>query len=232
MTRYWSLLLIVTFVVGFTFKSYLTSQDSITAENEKALTQKDFSKLVLLGENNQAVPLFNSTNALNGDSKNNTEDNREDNRIRVIYFGFTRCPDVCPTSLAMLSSALNEITDQQRAKLRPIFISLDPERDAANASHEYAQYFHANLEGLTGSLAVVTKLANHYGVVFKKTVLTDSTLKYTLDHNSYFYFIKPDGTLITKVPHTFSPEPLVTKINELLAQKSIIPSTEYLTPNT
>jgi protein SCO1/2 len=149
--------------------------------------------VTLFGENNQAVSLFDPS----------------DERVRVVYFGFTRCPDVCPTSLAMLAGALNQIDQPTKDQFRPIFISLDPERDAAADSYKYAQYFHPMIEGLSAPLDVTTPLAHKYGVIFRKTELENSELKYTLDHSSYFYFLKPDGTLITKVPHTLTPAPLV-----------------------
>ncbi|WP_375320809.1 SCO family protein [Aliivibrio logei] len=138
-----------------------------------------------------------------------------DPRIRIVYFGFTRCPDVCPTSLAMLSGALNQINNNTLTQFRPIFITLDPERDSPEHSAEYAHYFHSSIEGSSGSIEAVTTLADRYNVIFHKTELADSALKYTIDHSSYFYFLKPDGTLITKVPHTTTPDPIVETILSL-----------------
>ena len=197
----WLLILILSFVIGFVIKSYLVVDQPSTADeiSPKPLKQSEITTTVLFGQAEQAVQIFD----------------QQDQRIRILYFGFTRCPDVCPTSLAMLSGALNEVTDEQKSRLRPMFISLDPERDAADASHQYAQYFHTMIEGLSAPLAVTSNLASHYGVVFKKTQLDDSELGYTLDHNSYFYFLQPDGELITKVPHTSSTDPLVAAINSL-----------------
>ncbi|MEZ8099163.1 SCO family protein [Vibrio bivalvicida] len=187
MSKNWSLILVAAFVLGFGLKSYLDHQ------NNDASVAQDTSSITLFGEDNKAVSLFDP----------------QDKRIRVVYFGFTRCPDVCPTSLAMLAGALNQIDDGTKNRFRPIFISLDPERDAAADSFKYAQYFHPMIEGLSAPLEVTTPLAHQYGVIFRKTELENSELKYTLDHSSYFYFLKPDGTLITKVPHTLTPAPLV-----------------------
>ena len=74
------------------------------------------------------------------------------------------------------------------------------------------------IEGLSAPLDVTTPLAHKYGVIFRKTELEGSELKYTLDHSSYFYFLKPDGTLITKVPHTLTPAPIVEAITKLTAE--------------
>lgn len=196
MSRNWSLILVVAFVLGFGLKSYLDQQP------KSASVEQSDSKVVLFGENNQPVDLFDS----------------QDSRIRVVYFGFTHCPDVCPTSLAMLAGALNQVDDEVKKQFRPIFISLDPERDAASDSYKYAQYFHPMIEGVSAPLEVTTPLAHKYGVIFRKTELENSQLKYTLDHSSYFYFLKPDGTLITKVPHTLTPAPLVETFKTVISE--------------
>ena len=187
MSRNWSLILVVAFVLGFGLKTYIDHKPQSPSVEDSS------SNLVLFGQNNQPVKRFDNN----------------DPRVRVVYFGFTRCPDVCPTSLAMLAGALNQVDESIKSQLRPVFISLDPERDAAADSYKYAQYFHPMIEGLSAPLDVTTPLAHKYGVIFRKTELENSQLKYTLDHSSYFYFLKPDGTLITKVPHTLTPAPLV-----------------------
>lgn len=194
MSKNWTLILIVAFVLGFGFKSYLDAQP----EQEASLSEG----VILYGKDNQAVNIFDS----------------QDSRIRVVYFGFTRCPDVCPTSLAMLAGALNQTEESIAQQFRPMFISLDPERDAAADSYKYAQYFHPMLEGLSAPLEVTKPLAHRYGVIFRKTELENSELKYTLDHSSYFYFLKPDGTLITKVPHTLTPAPIVEAFKTLSSE--------------
>ncbi|MCY9844145.1 SCO family protein [Vibrio caribbeanicus] len=198
MSKTWSLVLLLAFALGFGIKSYFTN-DEVTETIVKSTPKKN---VVLYGKDEQPVEIFDTN----------------DSRIRVVYFGFTRCPDVCPTSLAMLAGALNQIDDATKNKFRPMFVSLDPERDKATDSYRYAQYFHPMIEGLSAPLDITTPLANRYGVLFRKTKLENSELKYTLDHSSYFYFLKPDGTLITKVPHTLTPAPLIKAFN-LLAQK-------------
>ena len=193
MNKKWVLLLAAAFALGVGVKSYLDTQSNAASTDET---------VTLYGENNQAVKLFDP----------------EDTRTRVVYFGFTRCPDVCPTSLAMLAGALNQVDDETKKQFRPIFISLDPERDAAADSFKYAQYFHPMIEGLSAPLEVTKPIAHQYGVIFRKTELENSELKYTLDHSSYFYFLKPDGTLITKVPHTLTPAPLVEAFKTITSQ--------------
>lgn len=144
MSKNWSLILVVAFTLGFGVKAYLDSQHKLAVEST--------APLALFGENQQAVQLFDPA----------------DPRIRIVYFGFTRCPDVCPTSLAMLSAALNQVDDNTKSQLRPVFISLDPERDDAKLAAQYAHYFHPMIEGASGSIETTQQLAHKYGVIFRK----------------------------------------------------------------
>lgn len=200
MSRNWSLILIVAFVLGFGTKSYLDNQSNIQSQHTG---QSKSEQPVLFGEDDQPVHIFDES----------------DPRIRIVYFGFTRCPDVCPTSLAMLAGALNQLDDSQKAQLRPMFISLDPDRDEANASAKYAHYFHPMIEGLSAPLDITAQVAHRYGVIFRKTELEGSELKYTVDHSSYFYFLKPDGTLLTKVPHTLTPAPIIEAVSQVITKE-------------
>ncbi|NOI25906.1 SCO family protein [Vibrio mediterranei] len=202
MKKLWIGALVGAFALGFGAKLL------VDKHNESLLHQAELDQLaqvsesVLFGEGGKPVAIFDQA----------------DPRTRIVYFGFTRCPDVCPTSLAMLAGALNQIDEETKQTLRPMFVSLDPERDAAEASAEYAQYFHPMIEGLSAPLEVTKPLAHKYGVIFRKTELEDSKLGYTLDHSSYFYFLSPDGTLIEKVPHTLTPAPIVEAIKRINAQ--------------
>lgn len=202
MNKKWIALLIVAFGLGVGSKVYLDNQQQKEKQALELAQLEKVSESILYGENGDPVEIFDQA----------------DPRTRIVYFGFTRCPDVCPTSLAMLAGALNQIDDETKSTLRPMFVSLDPERDAAEASAEYAHYFHPMIEGLSAPLEVTKPLAHKYGVIFRKTELEDSQLGYTLDHSSYFYFLSPDGTLIEKVPHTMTPAPIIEAIKRVNKQ--------------
>ncbi|CZF81103.1 SCO family protein [Grimontia marina] len=141
-----------------------------------------------------------------------------DNRIRVVYFGYTHCPDVCPTSLAIMSAALKSLPEENLEDVRPIFITLDPERDNGEAAQQYAGYFHPSIEGASGSKEKTDALARKYGVLYQITQLEDSAMEYAVDHSSYFYFLNPNGELLEKVPHTLNPNMVSDAILRLTAQ--------------
>ncbi|WP_375748475.1 SCO family protein [Vibrio sp. HN007] len=200
MSKNWSLAIVVAFVLGYGLKAYLDMQEQVKAEQAQAKIDAMLVDPVFYGEDNQPVHIFD----------------KDDDRTRIVYFGYTRCPDVCPTSLAMLSGALNQFDEEQLSHFRPMFISIDPERDDAASAHQYAQYFHPTIEGLSAPLELTKPVADKFGVIFRKTELEDSAIGYVVDHSSYFYFLKPDGSLITSVPHTLEPTPIAVEIQKLL----------------
>ncbi|WP_153448916.1 SCO family protein [Vibrio algicola] len=195
----WIILLILASMIGVGANLYLSNSALNSAKNSTLS-----NSTVLQADDGKEVNIFDP----------------QDPRIRVVYFGFTRCPDVCPTSLAMLSAALKQLPQAELDKIRPMFITLDPERDSGTDAQKYAHYFHPNIEGFSGSVDNISSLAHRYGVIFQKTELKDSALKYTIDHSSYFYFLKPDGTLLKKVPHTLNPQPIIVAIEQLEKENS------------
>ncbi len=86
---------------------------------------------------------------------------RNDPRTRIVYFGYTHCPDVCPTSLAILSAALKKIPESDLDRFWPVFISLDPARDDGKQSDTYAGYFHPALDGASGTESQTAALAKN-----------------------------------------------------------------------
>ncbi|PML02467.1 photosynthetic protein synthase I [Vibrio breoganii] len=195
MSKSWTLTMIVAVALGFGVKSYLDTQDQKQVHQQSERAEHP----LVTGANGEQKPLFNP----------------DDPRINVVYFGFTRCPDVCPTSLAMLSAALHQVPKEALDKIRPVLVTLDPDRDSGDDVHQYAQYFHENFEGYRADPETLEALAKKYGVIYIKTTLEDSALEYTVDHSSYFYFLAPDGTEMTKVQHTLTPAPLVKAINDI-----------------
>jgi protein SCO1/2 len=116
-------------------------------------------------------------------------------RWMLIYFGYTFCPDVCPTELQVVAASLDKL-GSQAAKLAPIFITVDPERDTPAAMGEYVKLFDDRLIGLTGSQAQVTAALRAYRVYAVKSESKASS-SYLMDHSSFLYLMGPDGTLQT-----------------------------------
>jgi protein SCO1/2 len=124
-------------------------------------------------------------------------------KLVVMYFGFASCPDVCPTTLTVIASALKQLTPEELEEVQPVFISIDPERDQGEKLMAYATYFHPDFIGITGTPGQVQKVVNRYGGFFIK-VESDSVLEYTVEHTSKTYIVSKDGQYVSILPHDMS----------------------------
>lgn len=114
-------------------------------------------------------------------------------KVRVIYFGFTFCPDICPMALGKLSKTLKQLSPKKRDQVLPVFISVDYKRDNAETVGEYVEYFAPDFVGLAGSKEQIDKVTKQYGAFYKFVKLENSALEYTVDHMSRFFLIKKSG---------------------------------------
>lgn len=116
-------------------------------------------------------------------------------KIKLVYFGFTNCPDICPTDMAKISSSLKKLGKRKLENLQPIFISIDPKRDDPSAIKIYLENFHESFIGLTGTVEQVKKVAKNYKV-YSKEVKSDDLDGYLMDHSAYIYLIDKDDSYI------------------------------------
>ncbi len=112
-------------------------------------------------------------------------------RWMVVYFGYTFCPDVCPTELQTISAALDRL-GPLAARVVPVFITIDPERDTVAALAEYTKLFDERLVGLTGSKEQIAAAAKSYRVYYARAKAKDNS-DYLMDHSSFIYLVAPDG---------------------------------------
>jgi len=119
----------------------------------------------------------------------------------LVFFGYTYCPDVCPTELLVFGDTLDALGDQA-ARVQALFITVDPERDTPDKLAEYLANFHPDLIGLTGTLAEVAGAADAYRVYFRKSPTEDDEAAnvgaqaYLVDHTSIVYLMDPDGEFV------------------------------------
>ena len=126
-----------------------------------------------------------------------------DGRYRLIYFGFTYCPDVCPVDLQSIGQAMRklEASDPEvAAKVQPIFISVDPERDTPAVLKEYVAAFHPRLIGLTGTPEEIAAVAKAFGVYYMKEE-SEGASDYLVNHSRIALLFGPKGEPIAIVPH-------------------------------
>lgn len=119
-------------------------------------------------------------------------------RLQLITFGFTSCPDVCPTTLLEMTHVLAALGARAQ-HLQPIFITVDPQRDTAQVLGAYTAAFDARILGLTGTAALVQRAAANFKVRFEKIQEPGAGPDvYTMDHSAGMYLLGPDGNLVAK----------------------------------
>jgi protein SCO1/2 len=136
-------------------------------------------------------------------------------KLVLLYFGYTSCPDICPTSLTTMKFALNELDDDQLAQIQPIFYSVDPERDSLQQLQIYSQFFSPLILGMTGSRQQIDNAIKQYGAYYRMVDQPDSAMGYTVDHSSKIYLIDQQGEFLGTVSHN-NPNQLVEKIHSIL----------------
>ena len=135
-------------------------------------------------------------------------------KLVVLYFGYTYCPDVCPTELQSISLALDKLGGAAEA-VQPLFITVDPERDAPARLAEFVSAFHPRLIGLTGSLAEIRKTAIAYKTFFAKH--SDATPgNYSVDHTGFIYLVGRDGRYLGFLPPGLAPDAIADAIRARL----------------
>ena len=117
-------------------------------------------------------------------------------KFQLIYFGYSFCPDVCPTTLSVMADALDKM-GAQGARIVPIFITIDPERDTPAILKNYMAAFGPRFVGLTGSVSDIAKVEKLYRVYAKKMPLDEKKSGYGMDHSSVLYLMGPDGRVVT-----------------------------------
>jgi protein SCO1/2 len=134
-------------------------------------------------------------------------------RPTLIFFGFTHCPDVCPTSLFEISEVLKAMGGDAD-RVNAYFISVDPERDTAAAMKDYLSSFDPHLEGLTGNPTEVAKVITAYRVYARKVPLKDGD--YTMDHTALIYLMDRDGRFVAPFNLKQTPEQAAADLKKYL----------------
>lgn len=147
----------------------------------------------------------------NGRTVTNTE---LEGKWLLVYFGYTHCPDACPTALNNIAVALDDL-GPQRNEVRPVFISIDPARDTPKVMKAYVTAFDAPILALTGTAAQVAKAASDYRVYYAKH--PEAGGDYSMDHSSIIYVMDPKGRFTASFSGEDAPTEMVERLKKLLA---------------
>ncbi len=134
----------------------------------------------------------------------------------MIYFGYTFCPDVCPTALSDMIAAVDELGPLAE-RIQPVFITVDPARDTPERLKSYVPSFHPRLVGLSGSEAQITAAAKVYRVYYAKAEDPGAGPDYLMDHSSIIYLMDPDGRYVTHFSHGTGPQQIAERLRSLVS---------------
>ncbi len=135
-------------------------------------------------------------------------------RWMLVYFGYTHCPDACPTALQDMAGALDELGPDASKNVAAVFITVDPERDTPQVMRNYVSGFDAPITGLSGSPEQIAAAARAYRVYYKRH--DESGGDYAMDHSSIIYVMNPKGQFVANFTHQSAPDAIAAKLRSLM----------------
>ncbi len=138
-------------------------------------------------------------------------------QVVLLYFGYTACPDVCPTTMATLGSALRTLEPAQQEQVSGLLVSLDPARDGLERLMVYSGHFHERFRGGTATDTELETITADWDISWRVTPLSGSAMSYAVDHPTHSLLLGRDGRVIEKIPHGSSSEEVAARIAAALA---------------
>ena len=165
--------------------------------------------------NNNAFGIGGPFTLQNGDGATITDKDFR-GKYLLVYFGYTFCPDVCPTTLGAVADAMDKL-GPAAARVKPVFITVDPKRDTPAVVKQYAAAFGPNIEGLTGTPEEIATVAREYRVYYAEHRTGDGPNDYSMDHSSLLYLMSPDGAFIAPVRADLSGDEIAANLKKLMS---------------
>jgi protein SCO1/2 len=139
-------------------------------------------------------------------------------RFQLVAFGYTYCPDICPTTLVEAAAILKRLGDRAE-RVQPIFITVDPQRDTPQVLATYTAYFHPRIIGLTGSASLIDRAAQNFNARYRKVNEPGAPPdRYHVDHSAGMYLLGPDGSYIRKFGYSTPAAEIAERIDALLSE--------------
>ena len=139
-------------------------------------------------------------------------------KVVAIYFGYTQCPDVCPTNLALLGDGLKKLTKKELDNIQGIFISVDPGRDTPELLADYTKHFHPKIIGISGTPEMVDPIVAAYGAYYEKISYSNSAMMYGVSHTSETYIVGKNGKLSAILRHAAPANDIIKAIRSALSK--------------
>ncbi|WP_239090371.1 SCO family protein [Marinomonas ostreistagni] len=139
-----------------------------------------------------------------------------DNQVKLLFFGYAHCPDVCPLTMANIKVALKQLTENERQQVQTLFVSVDPERDTLAHLEQYVNFFDPSFVGLTGSKAEIDRVVRQYGAFYRLDKASEEDENYTVSHSARLYVIGKDNEIEQYLYHDSSSEEIAEALKTLL----------------
>jgi len=141
-------------------------------------------------------------------------------RSMLIFFGYTYCPDVCPTELSTIAEAMDLLGPAKASQIQPLFISVDPNRDTPEVLAEYVTQFHPSIVGLTGTDAEIAEVAKSFRTYYARAKGSEGDDDYTVDHSATTFLMGPNGQFETTFSYGTPPETMAKALEKFIDQNS------------
>jgi len=136
-------------------------------------------------------------------------------KFLLVYFGYTHCPDLCPTTLSNIAGALNDL-GRKANRIQPLFVTVDPQRDTPSVMKQYTALFSPRLVGLTGAPNDLAEAAQEYGVRYARQQTGPAPGDYEMEHSAYVYVVYPSGDLAMTIAPGQSSAQMASELANLL----------------
>lgn len=196
------------FILFILFSGFAVSEDKIISnpDDDKQTNMKDRGgEFSLIGTTSSGEPGWVSLSDFKG-------------KVVAIYFGYTKCPDVCPTNLSFLSSAIAQLSPDEMKNFQSIFISVDPGRDTQEVLMKYVKYFDDQMIGLSAAPDDLDPVVAQYGAYYEKVPFSNSALMYGIDHTSETYIVGKDGKMFAILEHASPSKKILETIRKAMTQ--------------
>jgi len=140
--------------------------------------------------------------------------------VVLLFFGYTHCPDICPTTMSNVAAAMDLLTPDEQKSVQPIFITVDPDRDSPEQLAEYVAFFHPKIIGLSGSMQKIREAAKKYSVEFfieHNGEATDGK-QYLVNHSSYLFLIDRNGEVADMMSSFTTPADIATALRKHISR--------------
>ncbi|ADZ89881.1 SCO family protein [Marinomonas mediterranea] len=138
------------------------------------------------------------------------------NKMKLVFFGYTHCPDICPLTLANVKVALKQLPDDVRSQVQTIFISVDPKRDTPEHLSQYVHFFDPSFIGATDTQKNIDKVVKQYGAFYRFVDMPDSSMGYSVDHSAQLYLMGKDNKIKEYLFHDSSSEEIAETLKKAI----------------